>query len=137
MAPTLLDLPGVGPVSAAQVTVSWSHPGRCRDEAAFAALAGACPRPASSGRTVRHRLNRGGDRALNRALHDIVITRLRICPRTQAYAERRRAEGLTDREIRRCLKRYVARENHRELTREMACNTSKRPPVEYVPARGP
>lgn len=120
MAPALLDLPGVGPVSAAQVIVSWSHPGRCRDDAAFAALAGACPRPASSGRTVRHRLNRGGDRALNRALHDIVITRLRICPRTREYVERRRSEGLTDREIRRCLKRYVAREIHRDLTREMA-----------------
>lgn len=120
MAPGLLELPGVGPVSAAQVIVSWSHPGRCRDDAAFAALAGVCPRPASSGRTIRHRLNRGGDRALNRALHDIVITRLRICPRTRTYVQRRRAEGLTDREIRRCLKRYVAREIHRELTREMA-----------------
>ena len=119
MAPGLLDLPGVGPVSAAQVIVSWSHPGRCRNDAAFAALAGVCPRPASSGRTVRHRLNRGGDRALNRALHDIVITRLRICPRTRRYVQKRRAEGLSDREIRRCLKRYVAREIHRELTREM------------------
>lgn len=120
MAPGLLELRGVGPVSAAQVIVSWSHPGRCRDDAAFAALGGACPRPASSGRTIRHRLNRGGDRALNRALHDIVKTRCRVCPRTQDYVERRRAEGKSDREIRRCLKRYVARELHRELTRAMA-----------------
>jgi transposase len=119
MAPGLLELRGVGPVSAAQVIVSWSHPGRCRDDAAFAALGGACPRPASSGRTIRHRVNRGGDRALNRALHDIVITRWRVCPRTQDYIERRRAQGKSDREIRRCLKRYVARELHRELTRTM------------------
>ena len=70
-------------------------------------------------RTVRHRLNRGGDRALNRALHDIVITRWRVCPQTQDNIARRRAEGKSDREIRRCLKRYVARELHRELTRTM------------------
>jgi hypothetical protein len=69
---------------------------------------------------VRHRLNRGGDRALNRALNDIVVTRWRVCPRTHDYIERRRAEGKSDREIRRCLKRYVARELHRELTQRMA-----------------
>ena len=120
MAPGLLELPGVGPVSAAQVIASWSHPGRCRDDAAFAALGGACPRPASSGRTVRHRLNRGGDRALNRALNDIVVTRWRVCPRTHDYIVRRRAEGKSDREIRRWRKRYVARELHRELTQRMA-----------------
>ncbi|WP_165944694.1 transposase [Saccharopolyspora terrae] len=70
--PLLLDKPGVGPVSGAQAIVSWSHAGRCRDEAAYAALAGISPLPASSGRTTRHRLNRGGDRQLNRAVHDIV-----------------------------------------------------------------
>lgn len=118
-APGLLNTPGVGPVSAAQVIVSWSHLGRCRNDAAFASLAGACPLPASSGRTLRHRLNRGGDRALNRALHDIVITRWRICPRTHAYIAKRRAEGKTDKEIRRCLKRYVARELHNQLTNIM------------------
>jgi transposase len=118
-APTLLPLPGVGPVSAAQVLVSWSHPGRCRSEAAFAALAGVSPLPASSGQTTRHRLNRGGDRALNQALHTIVLTRWRTHPQTQAYIQRRRAEGKTDREIRRCLKRYLARQLHRELTRTM------------------
>jgi transposase len=67
LAPTLMDAIGVGPVSAAQALISWSHRGRCRNDAAFAALAGACPIPASSGRIMRHRLNRGGDRQLNRA----------------------------------------------------------------------
>ncbi len=120
MAPRLQDMNGVGPVSAAQVIISWSHPGRCRNEAAFAALAGVSPIPASSGQTTRYRLNRGGDRALNRALHDITITRWRMCPRTHAYISRRRAEGKTDREIRRCLKRYIARQIHRELANSMA-----------------
>jgi transposase len=115
VAPHLLDKRGVGPVSAAQAIVSWSHPGRCRTEAAYAALAGASPIPASSGRVVRHRLNRGGDRSLNRALHDILLTRWRCCPRTRAYAARRRAEGKSDPEIRRCLKRYIARELYRCL----------------------
>lgn len=95
--------------------MSWSHRGRCRSEAAFAALAGASPLEASSGRTSRHRLNRGGDRALNRALHDIVLTRWRCCTRTRAYIDRRRAEGRSDRDIRRALKRYVARELYRSL----------------------
>jgi transposase len=116
LAPGLLTRPGIGPVSAAQAIVSWSHPGRVRNDAAFAALAGASPLPASSGRTTRHRLNRGGDRQLNRALHTIATTRMRDCPRTRTYLTRRRAEGRTDREIRRCLKRYIARELHRTLT---------------------
>lgn len=115
LAPELIAKLGVGPVSAAQAIVSWSHHGRCRNEAAFAALAGASPLPASSGRTTRHRLNRGGDRALNCALHSIVLTRWRACPRTRAYIERRRAEGRSDREIRRMLKRYVARKLYRAL----------------------
>jgi transposase len=118
-APGLTDGFGIGPVSAAQVIVSWSHPGRCRNEAAFASLAGVCPIPASSGRTIRHRLNRGGDRALNRALHDILSSRWRACARTHAYIEKRRSEGKTDKEIRRCLKRYIARELHHTLTRTM------------------
>jgi transposase len=118
--PGLLDKLGVGPVSAAQAIVSFSHVGRCRNDAAFAALAGASPLPASSGRTVRHRLNRGGDRQLNRALHDIVKTRWRDCPRTHAYIAARRAEGKSDPEIRRCLKRYVAREIFRALTASRA-----------------
>jgi transposase len=115
LAPALIDATGVGPVSAAQALVSWSHRGRCRNDAAFAALAGACPIPASSGRVVRHRLNRGGDRQLNRALHDILLTRWRICPRTHAYIARRRAQGKTDPEIRRCLKRHIARELFRTM----------------------
>ena len=113
--PGLIERRGIGPVSAAQAIVSFSHPGRCRNDAAFAALAGASPLPASSGRTVRHRLNRGGDRALNRALHTIAVTRMRSCPTTQAYVARRTAQGKTPREIRRCLKRYIARQLYRTL----------------------
>jgi transposase len=104
VAPWLLELLGVGPISAAQILVSWSHAGRLRSEAAFAALAGANPIPASSGQVTRHRLNRSGDRQLNRALHTIVVARLRDDPDTRAYAARRRAEGKSMRDIRRCLK---------------------------------
>jgi transposase len=116
LVPGLLTSRGIGPVSAAQAIVSFSHHGRCRHEGAFARLAGTAPLPASSGRTVRHRLNRGGDRALNRALHDIAKTRMIHCPRTRNYVDRRRAQGLSDREIRRCLKRYIARQLYRTLT---------------------
>jgi len=119
IAPGLTSRYGIGPVSAAQAIVSFSHPGRCRSEAAFAALGGTSPIPASSGKTIRHRLNRGGDRALNRAIHAIALVRMRSCPRTQAYVARRTAEGKTTREIRRCLKRYIARELYRQLTRTM------------------
>jgi hypothetical protein len=79
----------------------------------------ASPIPASSGRTIRHRLNRGGDRHVNRALHDILLTRWRTCQRTRAYIARRRADGKTDPEIRRCLKRYIARELYRCLNTAM------------------
>lgn len=119
LAPGLTARHGIGPVSAAQAIVSFSHPGRCHTEAAFAALAGTSPIPASSGRTIRHRLNRGGDRALNRAIHTIALTRMRTCPRTQAYVARRTAQGRTTRDIRRCLKRYIARELYRTLTATM------------------
>jgi transposase len=119
IAPGLTSRYGVGPVSAAQAIVSFSHPGRCRSEAAYAALGGTSPIPASSGRTIRHRLNRGGDRALNRAIHAIALVRMRSCPRTRAYIARRTAEGKTTREIRRCLKRYIARELYRQLSRSM------------------
>ncbi|HSL08393.1 MAG TPA: IS110 family transposase [Pseudonocardiaceae bacterium] len=119
LAPGLTDQPGIGPVSAAQAIVSFSHPGRCRNDAAFAALAGTSPLEASSGRTVRHRLNRGGDRALNRAIHTIATSRMRSCPTTRAYLARRTAEGKTPREIRRCLKRYIARQLYRTLTTAM------------------
>lgn len=113
--PDLLTLTGVGPIVAATVLAAWSHAGRCRDDAAFAMLAGTAPIPASSGQTVRYRLNRSGDRQLNRAIYTVVITRLRRDPTTRAYAERRRAEGKTDREIRRCLGRYVSRQLYRQL----------------------
>jgi transposase len=116
VAPRLTDHLGIGPVTAAQAIVSFSHPGRCRSDAAFAALAGTSPLEASSGRIVRHRLNRGGDRALNRAIHTIAVVRMRCCPRTRAYVARRTAEGKTMREIRRCLKRYITRELYRTLT---------------------
>ena len=115
LAPTLLAEPGVGPITAAQLLSSWSHPGRFRSEAAFASLAGAAPIPASSGQTVRHRLNRGGDRQLNRALHTIALSRLGHHPETKRYAARRTAEGKTPREIRRCLKRHLARRLYRIL----------------------
>jgi transposase len=113
--PELLSRTGVGPIVAAIVLCAWSHPGRCPTDAAFAMLGGAAPIPASSGQTVRVRLNRSGDRQLNQALHLIVLTRLRYDPATRAYAQRRRAEGKTNREIRRCLVRYVARQLYRLL----------------------
>jgi transposase len=106
--PALLDQPGVGPMSAAQLLVSWSHPGRCRSEAAFATLAGTSPLEASSGKITRHRLNPFGDRQLNRALHVIINWRILHDPRTRAYLNRRAGQK-TEREIRRCLKRYAAR----------------------------
>lgn len=114
-APELLELSGVGAITAAVILTVWSHPGRIRTEAAFAQIAGTCPIPASSGNTVRHRLNRGGDRRLNRALNTIVLTRMRTDPATRAYIERRLAEGKTTKEIRRCLKRYTSRQVFRTL----------------------
>lgn len=113
--PNLLAEPGVGAISAAQILNAWSHPGRIRSEAAFAMIGGSAPIPASSGQITRHRLNRGGDRQLNRALHTIVLSRMRFHPETRAYVERRTAEGKTPREIKRCLKRYVARRLFRLL----------------------
>ncbi len=109
--PTLLALPGVGPDVAGQLLVTaGENSDRIRSEAAFAMLCGVAPLPASSGRTTRHRLNRGGDRDANCALWRIVITRLATDPRTRAYTARRTAEGLSKPEIIRCLKRYIARE---------------------------
>ncbi|MFD4195569.1 IS110 family RNA-guided transposase [Amycolatopsis thermoflava] len=120
VAPALISQPGIGAVTAAQVIVSFSHVGRCHNEAAFAKLAGTSPLEASSGRTTRHRLNRNGDRALNSAIHTIALTRMRCCPTTRAYTARRIAEGKTTREVRRCLKRYIARQLYRCLTNTMA-----------------
>lgn len=115
LAPHLLDQPGVGTLAAAQLLLSWSHPGRVRNEAAFARLAGCAPIPASSGQTIRYRLDRSGDRQLNRALHMILITRRRWHQPTIAYLARRRADGKSSREANRCLKRYLARNLYRLL----------------------
>lgn len=109
--PALLDLPGVGVEVAGQLLVTaGGNPDRVRTEPAFAMLCGVAPLPASSGRTRRHRLNRGGDRQANAALHTVVLSRLRWDPRTQAYAARRTTEGLSKKEIKRCLKRMIARQ---------------------------
>ena len=115
LAPQLLEQPGVGPLAAAQILISWSHRGRIRSEAAFARLAGCAPIPASSGQTVRYRLDRSGDRRLNRALHMILVTRRRSHPPTIAYINRRLQEGKSRREASRCLKRYLARNLYRLL----------------------
>jgi transposase len=115
LAPQLLDQPGVGPHAAAQLVLSWSHRGRIGSEAAFARLAGAAPIPASSGQTIRYRLDRSGDRKLNRALHMALVTRKRSHPATIAYIQRRLQEGKTRREANRCLKRYLARSLYRLL----------------------
>ena len=116
-APQLTALFGAGPETAGQLlTSAGDNPDRMRSEAAFALLAGVAPLPASSGRTHRHRLNRGGDRAANNALHTIVLVRMRYEPRTRAYVQRRTAEGLSKKEIMRCLKRFVAREVYHALT---------------------
>lgn len=111
----LLDEVGIGPVNAAILYTAWSHRGRVRSEAAFATLAGVNPIPASSGNTIRHRLNRGGDRCLNSALHMAVVVRTAHDPTTREYVARRTAEGKSPREIRRCLKRYLARALYRKL----------------------
>ncbi len=115
LAPQLLEQPGVGPLAAAQLLLSWSHPGRVRSEAAFARLAGCAPIPASSGQTIRYRLDRSGDRQLNRALHMILVSRRRWHQPTIDYIARRRQDGKTTREANRCLKRYLARNLYRLL----------------------
>jgi transposase len=115
LAPALLNQPGVGPISAAHLLIAWSHHGRIKSDAAFARLAGAAPIPASSGKTVRHRLDRGGDRQLNRALHTILTSRRKTDPATIAYLERRQRDGKSLREATRCLKRYLARSLYRQL----------------------
>jgi transposase len=113
--PELLAEVGVGTIVAAQTYIAWSHPGRCRNEAAFASLSGTAPIEASSGKVKRHRLNRHGDRQLNRALHTVAITRARCDEDTKIYIKRRLAEGKSEREARRCLKRYIARHLFRLL----------------------
>ncbi|MEO3788558.1 IS110 family transposase [Actinocorallia sp. B10E7] len=116
--PDLTALRGVGDETAAQLLITaGDNPDRLTGQAAFAALCGVSPIPASSGKTRRHRLNRGGDRQANRALHTIALSRMSHCPRTRAYVARRTAQGLDTKEIMRCLKRYIAREIFKILTR--------------------
>jgi transposase len=110
-APALCDLTGVGPdVAGALLVAAGDNPERLRSDAAFASLCGVSPVPASSGKTNRHRLNRGGDRIANNALWRIVMVRLTCDQRTKTYVARRTAQGMAKRDIIRCLKRYVARE---------------------------
>jgi transposase len=124
-APRTTALLGISTGHAGQLLVSaGQNIERLRGESSFAALCGAGPIPASSGKTSRHRLNYGGDRDANRALHLIAVCRLRYCPRTRAYAKRRSAQGKTKPEIIRCLKRYIARQTYRTLTADL---TSVRP----------
>jgi transposase len=112
---TLVEEPGIGAINAAVIIAAWSHHGRIRSEAAFAVLTGTSPVPASSGNTTRHRLNRGGDRSLNRALSLIALMRMSHHPATREYVIRRRAEGRTSKEIRRAPRRSIARQLYRHL----------------------
>ena len=117
--PELIAIKGVGYETAAQLLVTaGDNPDRIGSEAAFAALCGVAPIPASSGKTRRHRLSRGGDRQANRALHMVACTRLATCSRTRAYRDRRAREQLSPKDILRCLKRYLAREVYKALTRQ-------------------
>ena len=126
-APRTTSLLGVGTHHAGQLLVTTGQNiERLRSEAAFAHLCAADPIPASSGLTRRHRLNRGGDRSANRALHMIAVVRLRYCPRTRVYVARRTAEGLSKREIIRCLKRYIAREVYQALSADLRQIDSRR-----------
>ncbi len=120
-APSTLGIFAIGPDTTAALLVAiGDNPDRLRSEAAFARLCGVAPIPASSGKIVRHRLHRGGDRSANRALHIAVVVRMRYCPRTQAYVKRRVAQGRSKQEIIRCLKRYLAREIFRSLRADYA-----------------
>jgi transposase len=124
-APDLLARPGVGPDTAAALLITaGDNPDRLTSEAAFAALCGVNPIEASSGKTTRHRLNRGGDRRANSALYTIVFTRLGRDQNTRDYAERRTTEGKSKKDIIRCLKRYVAREVFPIITQALAPTTA-------------
>jgi len=115
-APGLFGLHGAGTDTAASLLVTaGDNPDRIGSEGSWAHLCGTTPLPASSGKVTRHRLNRGGDRQANAALHRIVLTRMAHDPQTRAYVARRRTEGLSTPEIMRCLKRYVARQTYKHL----------------------
>ena len=124
-APMTLAVFAMGPDTTAALLVTvGDNPDRLRSERAFAHLCGVAPIPASSGKTNRHRLHRGGDRSANRALHIAVVVRMRYCPRTRAYVARRTTEGMSKQEIIRCLKRYLAREIYRTLRADYATLTT-------------
>jgi transposase len=127
LAPRLLAATGIGVETAGQLLVTaGDNPARLRSEPAFAMLCGAAPLPASSGKTQRHRLNRGGDRQANSALHLIVVSRMRVDQRTKDYVARRIAQGHSKPEIIRCLKRMVAREVYYLLKPPTQANTKSR-----------
>jgi transposase len=121
VAPRLIARHGIGPQTAATLLLTaGDNPHRLRSEAALAALCGVSPLEASSGRVIRHRLNRGGDRQANNALWTIALTRMRGDARTRAYVRKRTGEGRTIPEIRRCLKRYIVREIYPVLLADLA-----------------
>lgn len=129
-APTLLGLFGVGlDVAARLLAAVGDNPQRLRSEAAFAHLCGVAPIPASSGKTSRHRINRGGDRSANHALYTIVMSRLRYDERTQAYKARRAAEQKSNKDIIRCLKRYVAREVYHAILTDLGVASPSESPA--------
>jgi transposase len=129
-APTLVALPGIGVDTAGQLLVTaGDNPQRLRGEAAFAHLCGVSPIPASSGRTDRHRLNRGGDRHANNALWPIALVAMHCHPPTRAYVERRTKQGLSKLDIMRCLKRYIAREVYQHLTSPPALAPGRLPKI--------
>lgn len=132
-APTLRNLPSVGPQNASALLIAaGDNPDRLDTEASYAALCGSSPIDASSGRQHRHRLNRGGDRQANAALYMIVVSRLRWHHPTQAYMQRRLADGKTRKEIMRCLKRYVARQVHRAIASDLGLHQPRSAPVELT-----
>lgn len=131
LAPELIARNGVGLNSAAQLLLTaGDNPERLRSEASIAALCGISPVPASSGKTTRHRLNRGGHRAFNSALHIIAIGRLRFDPKTQEYVSRRIAEGHSKLEAIRCVKRYIAREIFNVIARRHKQINQARSPLD-------
>jgi transposase len=137
VAPELVSLPGIGTDNAATLlVVAGDNPQRLRSEASFASLCGVAPIEASSGKVVRHRLNRGGNREANRALYMICLARMRRDPRTQEYVARRTQEGKSKREIIRCLKRYVAREAYHVLVTYSARSSPMGPQQEGTVTSG-
>lgn len=127
-APRTTALLGISTEHAGQLLVTaGDNPQRLRSEAAFAALCAASPIPASSGKTSRHRLNPAGDRAANRALHMTAVVRMRWCPATRAYVHRRTKEGMSKRDIMRCLKRYIARAVYRTIQADLAALRTAQP----------